>query len=103
MKVTDAMVARASRSMREDFALDTDDAARAALEAALTDVPEPSVAEAIYLDAVATNRRLDERVAELEAQFDSLRKAWERYQRDDLSREEFEGTVAGLPDVEIPY
>lgn len=49
MRVTDEMVERAARSMREDFALKTEDAARAALEAALAPLPEPSqdpVAEA---------------------------------------------------------
>lgn len=86
MDVTDEMVARAAASMRTDFALDTEDAARAALEAALADVPEPDELETFheerhallgqdYERAVRDSRRhyeraetAEARIAELEAQ-----------------------------------
>jgi hypothetical protein len=42
VKITNAMVERAADSLHRDFALETVDAARAALEAALADVPEPN-------------------------------------------------------------
>jgi hypothetical protein len=68
MKVTDAMVERATHSLYRDFALETEDAARAALEAALADVPEP-------LDEPAIEALIDvqfERIAELEAKLETF-------------------------------
>jgi len=67
MRVTDAMVERATRSLREDFALDTAAAARYALEAALADVPDPYEQTSALVNA-------DRRLAELEAKLEKMRK-----------------------------
>jgi hypothetical protein len=46
------------------------------------------------LEATKHERQYQRCVVELRAKLAKVREAWERYQRHDLDREEFEGTVA---------
>jgi len=98
VRVTDEMVNAAKRAW--SLALENGQEPRcfrAALEAALADVPEPR--SGFWGAEVA-----EARIAELEAKLAKVRDAWGRYQRADedrdIDREEFEGTVAEV--VEDP-